>query len=170
MVEQRLDRWEDAEASYRKAIATQAKLVATQPEVADNSGMLASLHFYFGIAERDHGNLLVAEQSLTKAIELFTSLIEVQPAVKPSLIHSCCTGRHARRRGTLAGGCRRLRPDDRDGSADKGIPPRARAILQWAAGDKAGYQATCADLIEAPWRYQERRRRPVDRPGLCRGG
>ena len=83
VVEQRLDRWEDAEASYRKAIATQAKLVATQPEVADNSGMLASLHFYFGIARHNHGNLLVAEQSLTKAIELFTSLIEVQPAMKP---------------------------------------------------------------------------------------
>ena len=144
MVEQRLDRWEDAEASYRKAIATQAKLVATQPEVADNSGMLASLHFYFGIAERDHGNLLVAEQSLTKAIELFTSLIEVQPAVKPSLIHSCCA-----LADTLAVAARWQEAADAYGQTIEMDPQTRefrsrRAILQWAAGDKAGYQATCA--------------------------
>lgn len=147
VLQQRIGTLDKAQETYQRAIDAQEKLITDNPAVPEHKAALARMYLYLGSAERDVRDLATALESEKKAVELYQDVVTEQPAYASHLASAL-----AYYADTLAMAEKWQESADTYGKAIKAEGRirefrSRRALLQWAAGDKPGYQATCADLI-----------------------
>jgi tetratricopeptide (TPR) repeat protein len=141
-------RFDAAIQSYEHAIEVQRAIVMNNPEVPDYPFTLSSMYVSLGRAQRDNRAYPQAEESHKLAVDLLEELANTDSEARAQLPEAL-----AIYGDTLAVALRWQAAADAYGKAVKLNNQMRRfqtrrALLQWAAGDKAGYQATCADLMK----------------------
>jgi tetratricopeptide (TPR) repeat protein len=137
------DRLQEAEATYLRALDIFESLAREDPSQSKFRRSIGGAHFHLGLLQSTADHKDTAMRSWTTALENFRVAAELGPT-PPGLALSIAEvlaqlGRWKEAADTLVASV--------DGG-DYAWRPRCQlALLQWMAGDEAGYRATYRDLI-----------------------
>jgi serine/threonine protein kinase len=133
----------DAETTYNRALDLFETLASEDPSNSRYRRSIGGAHFHIGLLQSAAGQSKAAIRSWTTALENFRAAAELG-STSPSLTLAITEvlaqlGRWKEAANTLAASI---------DSSDYAWKPRCQlALLQWMADDKAGYRATCHELI-----------------------
>ncbi len=140
-------RIDEAIKSLQRAVDVSQVIVENNPSMPEYARSLAALHGYLGTMQRDGQLLTQALESHKLAAELYEKLARTDfesrgqwPAALATYGDTLAVALDWKGAADAYGAAAKLNPHWRQ------LQSR-RAMLQWAAGDAAGYQATCADLM-----------------------